>query len=156
MAAALCTDAHGAALQRGVSAGAGRSRTVSCLKRMGIQRMIERARLSTLKRALVTLRPRKRVKRTLHLARRVVGYRLFLRLGSSYRNLKRVDIIDSFVGYPRDAIPPDYDDLWGLYLIVMERRPGVILELGGGYSTFVFAHAVRQLARQGIVVRFIS
>jgi hypothetical protein len=74
----------------------------------------------------------------------------------SFRALKRLGIIDYFRGYPPDAFPPQYDDLFGLYLITMRRRPAVILELGGGYSTFVFAHAVRELFRQNHQIAFYS
>jgi hypothetical protein len=38
----------------------------------------------------------------------------------------------------------------------MQRRPTVLLELGGGYSTFVFARAVRELSNQGCEVAFYS
>jgi hypothetical protein len=74
----------------------------------------------------------------------------------SFRALKRLGIIDYFRGYPPDAFPPQYDDLFGLFLITMRRRPAVILELGGGYSTFVFAHAVRELFRQNHQIAFYS
>jgi hypothetical protein len=81
---------------------------------------------------------------------------MWLRFGPSYSALKELGIIDYFNGYPAEAIPPQYADLWGLYLIVMKRKPAVILELGGGYSTFVFAHAVRTLAQQGTSIKFFS
>jgi hypothetical protein len=74
----------------------------------------------------------------------------------SFRALKRLGIIDYFPGYPPDALRPQYDDLFGLYLITMRRRPAVILELGGGYSTFVFAHAVRELFLQNHQIAFYS
>jgi hypothetical protein len=47
------------------------------------------------------------------------------------------------------AKPPDHADLWGLYLLVQDRRPAIIFELGGGFSTFVFAHAVKRIAEAG-------
>ena len=81
---------------------------------------------------------------------------LLLRLGPSYRNLKRLGIIDDFNGYPTEAFAPIYADLWGLYLVVMERKPAVVLELGGGYSTFVLAHAARTLRGKGHEVKFFS
>ena len=74
----------------------------------------------------------------------------------SFRALKKLGIIDYFRDYPPDAIRPRYDDLFGLYLITMRRRPAVILELGGGYSTFVFAHAVRELFLQNNQIAFYS
>ena len=74
----------------------------------------------------------------------------------SFRALKRLGIIDYFRDYPPDAFRPQYDDLFGLYLITMRRRPAVILELGGGYSTFVFAHAVRELFLQNHQIAFYS
>lgn len=82
--------------------------------------------------------------------------RFLLRFEPSYRNLKRLRIIDHFNGYPAEAFEPEYADLWGLYLIVMERKPAVVLELGGGYSTFVFAHAAWSLAEQGHTTKVYS
>jgi len=86
----------------------------------------------------------------------VNGVRKQWRLWRSFRGLKRLGIIAYFDGYPPDAIAPQYDDLFGLYLITLQRKPSVILELGGGYSTFVFAHAVRQLHSQGHQVTLFS
>jgi hypothetical protein len=64
--------------------------------------------------------------------------------------------VNYFRGYPPDAYQPQYDDLFGLYLITMRRKPVVIVELGGGYSTFVFAHAVRELFLQNCQIEFYS
>jgi hypothetical protein len=63
--------------------------------------------------------------------------------------LSRLGVIDYFRSYPRKAIAPQWDDLHGIYLLTMARKPRVILELGGGYSTFVFAHATRELTLAG-------
>ena len=45
---------------------------------------------------------------------------------------------------PRDAIPPDYSDLWFLYREVRRRRPTTVLEFGSGCSTVVLAFALHQ------------
>jgi len=87
----------------------------------------------------------RRVGRRIEKARR----RRQSRFQAPYRELERLGIISHFRGYPRKAIKPEWDDLHGIYLLVMERRPAVIVELGGGYSTFVIAHAVRELVQQG-------
>ncbi len=73
-----------------------------------------------------------------------------------YYELRQLGIVDHFRGYPSDAIKPQWDDLQKIYRLVMARRPAVILELGGGYSTFVIAHAVKQLADAGYVIEFHS
>jgi hypothetical protein len=106
--------------------------------------------------SLQSLRWRKRLKRLRRVARDFLGYRALLKLGPSYRKLKNAGIIDYFDGYPSQALRPQYADLWGLYLIAMERKPDVLLELGGGYSTFVFAHAAWHLAQQGHPIDFFS
>ncbi len=63
----------------------------------------------------------------------------------AYWKLKRIGCIEDFVGYPAHALPPQYDNLLNLYLTVKQRKPKVILELGGGYSTLVIARAVSEL-----------
>jgi hypothetical protein len=68
-----------------------------------------------------------------------------LRCIRAYRALDAIGCIKDFEGYPITALPPQYDDLLNLYLLVKERKPRVVLELGGGYSTLVIARAVSQL-----------
>jgi hypothetical protein len=63
----------------------------------------------------------------------------------AYRTLQAVGCIRDFEGYPVTALPPQYDDLLNLYLLVKERKPRVVLELGGGYSTLVIARAISEL-----------
>lgn len=87
--------------------------------------------------------------------RRVVR-RVINRYGPSYYEMKKRGFLDYFKGYPKDAIRPEWDDLYGIYTLVMARKPAVIVELGGGYSTFVFAHAAKELGEQGIHVAFHS
>jgi hypothetical protein len=82
--------------------------------------------------------------------------RLLRRVGPSYTNLAGLGVVAYFRDYPPEAFEPEYADLWGLYLVVMKRKPAVVLELGGGYSTFVFAHAARTLAEQGNNIQFYS
>lgn len=73
-----------------------------------------------------------------------------------YRQLQRLGLIDCFRDYPPDAITPKYNQLYALYKLVRKRKPAVLLELGGGYSTFAFAQACCDLAKAGQVVRFYS
>ena len=63
----------------------------------------------------------------------------------AFRTLQELGITASFDGYPPNAHRPKYDELLALYLVIQKRKPRVILELGGGYSTLVIAHAVRKL-----------
>jgi hypothetical protein len=63
----------------------------------------------------------------------------------AFRTLQELGIIAYFDGYPPNAMRPKHDELLALYLVIQKRKPRVILELGGGYSTFVIAHAVREL-----------
>jgi len=74
----------------------------------------------------------------------------------AYRKLESFGLIDAFEGYPKDAIQPKYHELYGLYRLVMQRRPAVLLELGGGYSTFALAQACHDLERTGESVRLYS
>jgi hypothetical protein len=75
----------------------------------------------------------------------------------AYRKLKQLGLIDAFSGYPADAIAPKYHELYGLYRLVKKRKPAVLVELGGGYSTFAFAQACHDLAaKQGHRVQFYS
>lgn len=50
----------------------------------------------------------------------------------------------------------DYSELWVLDRHFRKARPSAILELGSGISTVVIANAVRALAKQGHVCRFVS
>jgi hypothetical protein len=70
--------------------------------------------------------------------------------------LRELGILDHFEGYPPQAIPPQYANLLGLYRLTLQRKPAVVLELGGGCSTFAFAHAVRELRSGGWGVEFHS
>ena len=70
--------------------------------------------------------------------------------------LAELGILAHFDGYPADAIPPQYANLLAIYRLVLQRKPAVILELGGGFSTFVFAHAVKDLRSRGYHVEFHS
>lgn len=67
----------------------------------------------------------------------------------AYGRLQELGIIDHFAGYPAVALPPQYDDLFNLYQVVQERRPTVVLELGGGYSTIVIASALKNMGYGG-------
>lgn len=74
----------------------------------------------------------------------------------SRRQLARLGLLRHFEDYPTEAIKPKYHELYGLYRLAMERKPRVLLELGGGYSTFVFAQACRDLAARGYRTQFYS
>jgi hypothetical protein len=63
----------------------------------------------------------------------------------AYRKLEQIGCIEDFQSYPITALPPQYDDLFNLYLVVKQRRPKVILELGGSFSTLVIARAISEL-----------
>src|SRR6476619_1848443 len=53
----------------------------------------------------------------------------------AFRTLQELGITASFDCYPPNAHRPKYDELLALYLVIQKRKPRVILELGGGYST---------------------
>jgi len=44
--------------------------------------------------------------------------------------------------------PPDYGDLYNLFRLAMKLRPRVSLEVGSGYSTLVFAEALRRIIEE--------
>jgi hypothetical protein len=87
------------------------------------------------------------------LARRVI--KTFRRRWAESR-LERMGLVRAFEGYPPDAIRPKYHQLYALYRLVSRRRPATILELGGGYSTFVLAKAALDLAGRGVPIRVFS
>lgn len=62
---------------------------------------------------------------------------------ASYRDIRKLGLVECLERRPEEAIPPKYNDLSGLYRLVMKRRPKIILELGGGCSTFVLAAAAK-------------
>ena len=70
--------------------------------------------------------------------------------------LGELGILAHFDGYPAAAIPPQYANLLAIYRLVLQRMPAVILELGGGCSTFAFAHAVKDLRSSGCHAEFHS
>jgi hypothetical protein len=70
--------------------------------------------------------------------------------------LAGLGILAHFDGYPAEAIPPQYANLLAIYRLVLQRKPAVILELGGGCSTFAFAHAVKDLRSRGWHAEFHS
>ena len=78
------------------------------------------------------------------------------RVRRSYRRLERLGLVEYFRDYPAEAISPKYHELYGLYRLVKKRRPKVMIELGGGYSTFAFAQACHDLAKQGHRIQFYS
>ena len=49
--------------------------------------------------------------------------------------------------------PHDYCDLYNLYCLAMKREPNVILEVGSGYSTLVFAEALDRISNKKMMVR---
>jgi len=42
----------------------------------------------------------------------------------------------------KDAIEPDWADLWNIYSLVRTRKPEIVVELGSGYSTTAFSKAL--------------
>jgi hypothetical protein len=76
-------------------------------------------------------------------------HRAKVRLTPAYQEMQRRGFPAYFAGYPREAIKAEWDDLWGIYSYTVERRPRVVVEIGGGLSTFVFAHAAAELAADG-------
>ena len=49
---------------------------------------------------------------------------------------------------------PDYCDLYNLYRLSMKIKPEVSLEVGSGYSTLVFAEALKRIS--DIVISFFT
>jgi len=70
--------------------------------------------------------------------------------------LERMGMRALFDSYPKDAIAPKYHQLFALYRMIVRRRPAVVVELGGGYSTFIIARAALDLAAKGTAIRFFS
>ncbi len=46
----------------------------------------------------------------------------------------------------KNFYPPDYPDLYNLFRLAMKIKPNVSLEVGSGYSTLVFAEALKRLS----------
>ena len=47
---------------------------------------------------------------------------------------------------PSKSIVPDWADLWNIYKLIRERKPRVIVELGGGCSTIMIGQALHENA----------
>ena len=85
--------------------------------------------------------------------RRKIKHRRWRR---SYRRLERLGLIEYFRDHSAEPVQPKYHELYGLYRLVKKRRPKVVIELGGGYSTFALAQACHDLAKQGHKTQFYS
>lgn len=48
----------------------------------------------------------------------------------------------------KNFLPPDYPDLYNLFRLAMKIKPNVSLELGSGYSTLVFAEALKRISER--------
>ena len=60
------------------------------------------------------------------------------------------------IDFSEDLIPPDYLDLENLIKQITEKKPNVILELGGGQSTSAIIYGLMQLKKQGHQFTFVS
>ena len=56
--------------------------------------------------------------------------------------LNRLGYLDFANHHPAGALAPQGGDLWFLYSLVRNRKPGLIIELGSGCSTVIFAQAL--------------
>jgi hypothetical protein len=74
----------------------------------------------------------------------------------AYRQIERLGLIDCLQDYPQNAIRPKYDHMYGLYRLVCQRKPEIVLELGGGFSTFALAKACHDLRAVGCSARLYS
>lgn len=52
-----------------------------------------------------------------------------------------------FVDNEVHAIPPDFSDLWLLKEIILAVKPGLVLEYGSGYSTYVIAKTLQRIGK---------
>ena len=74
----------------------------------------------------------------------------------AWYRLRKLGIVRHFERYPANAIPRQYDDLLAIYRTIERRKPKSVLELGGGYSTYVIAQAAKDLSASGHACEFHS
>ncbi|MBT4487240.1 MAG: hypothetical protein HOK30_02760 [Rhodospirillaceae bacterium] len=75
------------------------------------------------------------------------GARNVANLHGSWR-LGRLGYLDFAANRPAGALAPQGGDLWFLYSLVRARKPRLIIELGSGCSTVIFAQALYDNARE--------
>ncbi|MDP6832730.1 MAG: class I SAM-dependent methyltransferase [Alphaproteobacteria bacterium] len=61
--------------------------------------------------------------------------------------LRRLGYLDFASSRPSGALAPQGGDLWFLYNLVRQRKPRLIMELGSGCSTVIFAQALHDNAK---------
>ncbi len=87
-----------------------------------------------------------------HLAWTIAGPLLGLarRAANAYGawRLRRRGYLDFAQARPTGALAPQGGDLWYLYRLVRERRPRLVIELGSGCSTVIFAQALHDNAME--------
>jgi len=67
----------------------------------------------------------------------------------SYRKCIKNGLAKYYNGYPKHSIPPEFYDLFQLYTLVRNRKPEIVMELGGGCSTIALSYALKRNYEEG-------
>ncbi len=82
------------------------------------------------------------------IARPLLGLARSLANAHGSWRLRRLGYLDFAASRPPGALAPQGGDLWLLYTLVRQRKPRLIMELGSGCSTVIFAQALHDNARE--------
>ena len=79
------------------------------------------------------------------------SFRLDQKVWGDYFNYKKFiknGLAKHYDGYPKHAMPPEFYDLYQLYSLVRDRKPKIVMELGGGCSTIALSYALKKTVRR--------
>ena len=80
------------------------------------------------------------------------SFRLDQKVWGDYFNYKKCiknGLAKYYDGYPKHAMPPEFYDLYQLYSLVRDRKPEIVMELGGGCSTIALSYALKKNCEEG-------
>ena len=82
------------------------------------------------------------------MARPLLGLARTMANAHGKRRLRRLGYLDFIDARPAGALAPQGGDLWHLYSLIRQLKPRLIMELGSGCSTVIFAQALHDNARE--------
>ena len=81
------------------------------------------------------------------IARPLLGLARTMANAYGERRLRRLGYLDFVDARPAGALAPQGGDLWFLYCLIRQLKPRLIMELGSGCSTVIFAQALHDNAK---------
>ena len=67
----------------------------------------------------------------------------------SYKKCIKNGLANYYDELPKHANPPEFYDLYQLYSLVRNRKPEIVMELGGGNSTIALSYALKRNCEEG-------